>query len=125
MVILQLIGAVIFVGIWSAILAPFLQFAFKLVEGQRNEFRDAYRICFTANFIHIIVKSVLPTFLGESWVFDTLGPVLGLCVYTYLIAKELGDLKRSFLIALILEGMTIVCFIALVAIIVSVAVVAS
>ena len=125
MVILQLIGAVIFVGIWSAILAPILQFAFKLVEGQRNEFRDAYRICFTANFIHIIVKSVLPTFLGESWVFDTLGPILGICVYTYLIAKELGDLKRSFLIALILEGVTFVFVIALMAIIVSLAVVAS
>ena len=125
MVILQLIATVIVVGIWSAILAPLLQFAFKLVEGDRNEFRDAYRICFTANFIHAFVESVLPTFLGESSMFDTLGPVLGLCVYTYLIAKELGDLKRSFLIALILEGMTFLFFVALVAVIVSVAVVAS
>ena len=65
MVLIQLIAIVIFGGIWSAVLAPLLQFAFKLVEGQRNEFRDAYRICFSATFIHLVVQSVLPFFLAN------------------------------------------------------------
>ena len=102
-----------------------LQFAFKLVEGQRNEFRDAYRICFIATFIHLGVNSVLPIILGESWVFKPLGIVLGFCVFTYLIARELGDLKRSILIALVLEGATFLFAIALMAIIVSIAAVTS
>ena len=125
MVLIQLIAIVIFAGIWSAVLTPLLQFAFKLVEGQRNEFRDAYRICFTATFIHLVVNSVLPIFLGESWVFKPLGIVLGICVFTYLIARELGDLKRSILIALVLEGATFLFAIALIAIIVSIAAVTS
>jgi hypothetical protein len=125
MVLIQLIAIVIFAGIWSAVLTPLLQFAFKLVEGQRNEFRDAYRICFTATFIHLVVNSVLPIFLGESWVFKPLGIVLGFCVFTYLIARELGDLKRSILIALVLEGATFLFAIALMAIIVSIAAVTS
>ena len=125
MVLLQLIAIVIFAVIWSAVLTPLLQFAFKLVEGQRNEFRDAYRICFTATFIHLVVNSVLPIFLGESWVFKPLGIVLGICVFTYLIARELGDLKRSILIALVLEGATFLFAIALIAIIVSIAAVTS
>ena len=125
MVLIQLIAIVIFAGIWSAVLTPLLQFAFKLVEGQRNEFRDAYRICFTATFIHLVVNSVLPIFLGESWVFKPLGIVLGVCVFTYLIARELGDLKRSILIALVLEGATFLFAIALIAIIVSIAAVTS
>jgi len=125
MVLLQLIAIVIFAVIWSAVLTPLLQFAFKLVEGQRNEFRDAYRICFIATFIHLVVNSVLPIFLGESWVFKPLGVVLGICVFTYLIARELGDLKRSILIALVLEGATFLFAIALIAIIVSIAAVTS
>jgi len=125
MVFIQLIAIVIFGGIWSAVLAPLLQFAFKLVEGQRNEFRDAYRICFSATFIHLVVQSVLPFFLGESWIFNPLGIVLGICVFTYLIARELGDLKRSILIALVLEGATFLFVIALMAIIVSIAAVTS
>ena len=125
MVLLQLIAIVIFAGIWSAVLTPLLQFAFKLVEGQRNEFRDAYRICFIATFIHLVVNSVLPIILGESWVFKPLGIVLGVCVFTYLIARELGDLKRSILIALVLEGATFLFAIALIAIIVSIAAVTS
>jgi hypothetical protein len=125
MVLIQLIAIVIFGGIWSAVLAPLLQFAFKLVEGQRNEFRDAYRICFSATFIHLVVQSVLPFFLGESWIFNPLGIVLGICVFTYLIARELGDLKRSILIALALEGATFLFVIALMAIIVSLAAVTS
>jgi hypothetical protein len=125
MVLIQLIAIVIFGGIWSAVLAPLLQFAFKLVEGQRNEFRDAYRICFSATFIHLVVQSVLPFFLGESWIFNPLGIVLGICVFTYLIARELGDLKRSILIALVLEGATFLFVIALMAIIVSIAAVTS
>jgi hypothetical protein len=125
MVLIQLIAIVIFGGIWSAVLAPLLQFAFKLVEGQRNEFRDAYRICFSATFIHLVVQSVLPFFLGESWIFNPLGIILGICVFTYLIARELGDLKRSILIALALEGATFLFVIALMAIIVSLAAVTS
>ena len=125
MVLIQLIAIVIFAGIWSAVLTPLLQFAFKLIEGQRNEFRDAYRICFTATFIHLVVNSVLPIFLAESWVFKPLGIVLGFCVFTYLIARELGDLKRSILIALVLEGATFLFAIALLAIIVSLAAVTS
>ena len=125
MVFIQLIAIVIFGGIWSAVLTPLLQFAFKLVEGQRNEFRDAYRICFSATFIHLVVQSVLPFFLGESWIFNPLGIVLGICVFTYLIARELGDLKRSILIALVLEGATFLFVIALTAIIVSIAAVTS
>ena len=125
MVFIQLIAIVIFGGIWSAFLTPLLQFAFKLVEGQRNEFRDAYRICFSATFIHLVVQSVLPFFLGESWIFNPLGIILGICVFTYLIARELGDLKRSILIALALEGATFLFVIALMAIIVSLAAVTS
>ena len=125
MVFIQLIAIVIFGGIWSAVLTPLLQFAFKLVEGQRNEFRDAYRICFSATFIHLVVQSVLPFFFGESWIFNPLGIVLGICVFTYLIARELGDLKRSILIALVLEGATFLFVIALMAIIVSIAAVTS
>jgi hypothetical protein len=125
MVLLQLIAIVIFAVVWSAVLTPLLQFAFKLVEGQRNEFRDAYRICFIATFIHLVVNSVLPIILGESWVFKPLGIVLGVCVFTYLIARELGDLKRSILIALVLEGATFLFAIALIAIIVSIAAVTS
>ena len=125
MVLIQLIAIVIFGGIWSAVLAPLLQFAFKLVEGQRNEFRDAYRICFSATFIHLVVQSVLPFFLGESWIFNPLGIILGICAFTYLIARELGDLKRSILIALVLEGATFLFVIALMAIIVSIAAVTS
>ena len=125
MVFIQLIAIVIFGGIWSAFLTPLLQFAFKLVEGQRNEFIDAYRICFSATFIHLVVQSVLPFFLGESWIFNPLGIVLGICVFTYLIARELGDLKRSILIALVLEGATFLFVIALMAIIVSIAAVTS
>ena len=125
MVLIQLIAIVIFAGIWSAVITPLLQFAFKLVEGQRNEFRDAYRICFSATFIHLVVNSVLPIILGESWVFKPLGIVLGVCVFTYLIARELGDLKRSILIALVLEGATFLFVIALMAIIVSIAAVTS
>ena len=125
MVLIQIIAIVIFAGIWSAVLTPLLQFAFKLVEGQRNEFRDAYRICFIATFIHLVVNSVLPIILGESWVFKPLGIVLGVCVFTYLIARELGDLKRSILIALVLEGATFLFAIALIAIIVSIAAVTS
>ena len=118
MIFLQLILIVLLVGIWSVILAPILQFAFKLIEGERNKFRDAYRICFTANFIHLLATNILPIFLGESWIFESLGPILSICLFTYLIAKELGDLKRSLLIALVLEGLTFVFVFALIAVLV-------
>ena len=115
----------ILVAIWSTILAPFLQYAFKLIEGDRNTFGDAFRICFIANFIHLIFSEALPNFLGESWIFDSLGPIVGILAFTYFIAKELGDLKRSFLVALILEGLTVLFVFALMALLVTFAIVAT
>ena len=125
MILLQLLASVILVTIWSTILAPFLQYAFKLIEGEKNAFGDAFRICFIANFMHLIFSEALPSFLGESWIFDSLGPIVGLLAFTYFIAKELGDLKRSFLIALILEGLTVLFIFALMALLVTFAIVAS
>ena len=125
MIFLQLLASVILVAVWSTILAPFLQYAFKLIEGERNTFGDAFRICFIANFIHLIFSEALPNFLGESWVFDSLGPIVGILAFTYLIAKELGDLKRSFLVALILEGLTVLFVFVLMALLVTFAIVAT
>ncbi len=125
MIFLQLLLAVIVVAIWSTILAPFLQYAFKLIEGEKNTFGDAYRICFIANFMQIFFSEILPAFLGESLVFESLGPIVGLLSFTYLIAKELGDLKRSFLVALVLEGLTVLFVFALMAFIVTFAIVAT
>ena len=125
MILLQLLVSVIIVAVWSTILAPFLQYAFKLIEGERNTFTDAFRICFIANFMQIFFSEILPAFLGESLIFESLGPIVGLLSFTYLIAKELGDLKRSFLVALVLEGLTILFVFALLALLVTFAVVAT
>ena len=125
MILLQLLVSVIIVTFWSTILAPFLQYAFKLIEGEKNTFGDAYRICFIANFIHLTFSGILPTLLGKSWIFDSLGPIVGLLSFTYLIAKELGDLKRSLLVALVLEGLTVLFVFALMALLVTFAIVAT
>jgi hypothetical protein len=125
MIFLQLLLVVILVAIWSTILAPILQYAFKLIEGEKNTFGDAYRICFIANFIHLTFSGILPTLLGKSWIFDSLGPIVGILTFTYLIAKELGDIKRSLLIALLLEGLTVLFVFALMALIVTFAIVAT
>ena len=125
MILLQLLASVILVAVWSTILAPFLQYAFKLIEGEKNTFADAFRICFIANFMHLIVSEALPSFLGESWIFDSLGPIVGILAFTYFIAKELGDIKRSLLIALLLEGLTVLFIFALMALIVTFAIVAT
>tara|TARA_B110000116_G_scaffold120729_1_gene104683 strand:+ start:913 stop:1290 length:378 start_codon:yes stop_codon:yes gene_type:complete len=125
MIIFQLVISVILVAIWSTLLAPILQYAFKLTEGEKNTFADAYRICFIANFIHHTFSGILPTLLGKSWIFTSLGPIVGVIAFTYLIAKELGDLKRSLLIALLLEGLTVLFVFALMALIVTFAVVAT
>ena len=119
MIFLQLLLAVIVVAIWSTILAPFLQYAFKLIEGEKNTFGDAYRICFIANFMQIFFSEILPAFLGESLIFESLGPIVGFLSFTYLIAKELGDLKRSLLVALVLEGLTVLFVFALMALLVT------
>ncbi len=125
MILLELVAGAVIVAVWSTALSPILQYAFKLTEGQKNSFSDAYRICFISNFIVLIFSEILPAFLGESSVFDSLGPIIGLLAFTYFIAKELGDLKRSFLIALILEGLTVLFIFALMALLVAFAIVAS
>ena len=117
-----MLGSVI-VAIWASILAPILQYAFKLVEGERNTFRDAYRICFIANFLRLVFGEIIPIFVGDSWIFDSLGPIVGVIAFTNLIAKELGDLKRSFLIALLLQGLTILFVFVLMAVLVAFAIV--
>ena len=51
----------------------------------------------------------MPEFITHSsldGMWDAIGSLIGLAAFTYLIAKELGNLKRSFLIALLLQGLT-------------------
>lgn len=62
---------------------------------------------------------MIPAFAGGAMFFHVSGPFLGICVMTYFIAKEIGNLKTSFLIALVLEGLTFLAFLATVAILVT------
>ena len=100
------VGAVI----WAFVLAPILQLAFKIVVGKRNTFGDAYRICFFANIAQGIVSALLPMVLGmeasDSAMMTLLSLGLQLLVYTCLIEKELGDPIKSFIIAILLTGLT-------------------
>ena len=83
---------------WAAIIALFLQFAFKLVVGEKNEYRDAYRIC----SIVFIIEVLLHIFLSSIGIVE---PLIGVGLFTYLIAKEIGDLRKSLLIAFVLQGL--------------------
>ena len=123
MIFLQIIGMLIASAIISVILTPFLQYAFKLTEGQKNNFSDSFKICFYANFISFVIAYVLQLIITSSsvdWMWDGLGSIIGLGAFTYLIAKELGDLKRSFLIALLLQGLTFLFFLAVAILIVAI-----
>lgn len=97
-------------AIWALILAPILQLAFKIVVGERNAFGDAYRVCFYANIAQGVVSSLAPMVLGmetsDSAIMTLLSLGLQLLVFTYLITKELGDLSKSFFIAILLTGLT-------------------
>ena len=109
MIFLELLGTLIASAFFAAIFAPFLQYAFKLTEGQKNSFSDSFKICFYANFVSFLVGWILPMFITHSsldWMWDGVGSLVGLAAFTYLIAKELGNLKRSFLIALLLQGLS-------------------
>ena len=82
---------------------------------------DSFKICFYANFISFIVAYVLPLVIKNSsidWIWDGLGSIIGLGAFTYLIAKELGDLKRSLLIALLLQALTFLFALAVAAVLV-------
>ena len=121
MIFVQIIGLLIASVIVSAILTPFLQYAFKLTEGQKNSYSDSFKICFYANFISFIVAYVLPLVVTNSsidWIWNGLGSIIGLGAFTYLIAKELGDLKRSLLISLLLQGLTFLFALAVAAVLV-------
>ena len=121
MIFLQIIGMLIASVIVSAIVTPFLQYAFKLTEGQKNSYSDSFKICFYANFISFVVAYVLPLIITSSsidWIWDGLGSIIGLGAFTYLIAKELGDLKRSLLIALLLQALTFLFALAVAAVLV-------
>tara|TARA_X000000368_G_scaffold356880_1_gene299051 strand:+ start:33 stop:431 length:399 start_codon:yes stop_codon:yes gene_type:complete len=116
MIFLQIVGMAILSAIVSVILTPFLQYAFKLTEGQKNSFSDSFKICFYANFITFVIAYVLPLIITSSsidWIWDGLSSIIGMVAFTYLIAKELSDLKRSFLIALLLQGLTFLFALAL------------
>ena len=107
----------------AAILAPCLQFAFKLVEGEKNSFRDAFSITLKSELATGIVSPILPyLFLSDYWIkswldtgsftfesvvtiFDPLSIFVGIAVYVWLIGRELGDLTRSILIALVLTSL--------------------
>lgn len=107
----------------AAILAPCLQFAFKLVEGEKNSFRDAFSITFKSELASIIVSPILPylfvseyafksllttgSFTYESTVtlYEPLSLFVGIAVYVWLIGRELGDLTRSIIIALVLTSL--------------------
>ena len=112
----------------AAVLAPCLQFAFKLVEGEKNSFRDAFLITFKSEAASLIVSPVLPYFfLSEyaikSWLttgsftyessitlFEPLSLFVGITVYVWLIGRELGDLTRSIVIALVLTSLQFMIF---------------
>ena len=112
----------------AAILAPCLQFAFKLVEGEKNSFRDAFLITFKSEVASLIVSPILPYFfLSEyaikSWLttgsftyessvtlFEPLSLFVGIAVYVWLIGRELGDLTRSIVIALVLTSLQFMIF---------------
>lgn len=113
-----------FVGslVWSAIIAKFLQLAFKIVVGQANAYRDSFRICFIASFIHLLFSAVLPSIVGGTFGFEIIGPFLVIGITTFLIAKEIGDLMKSFVIALVLEGITFLVMLGLMLIVVAIAV---
>ncbi len=116
MIFLQIVGMAILSAVVSLILTPFLQYAFKLTEGQKNSFSDSFKICFYANLITFVIAYVLPLMITSSsidWIWDGLSSIIGMGAFTYLIAKELGDLKRSFLIALLLQGLTFLFALAL------------
>ena len=109
----------------AAILAPCLQFAFKLVEGEKNSFRDAFSITLKSELATGIVSPILPyLFLSDYWIkswldtgsftfesfvtiFDPLSIFVGIAVYVWLIGRELGDLTRSIIIALVLTSLQI------------------
>ena len=122
----------------AAILAPCLQFAFKLVEGEKNSFRDAFLITFKSELACAIVSPILPyIFLSEyvlkSWlttgsftyessvtIFEPLSIFVGIAVYVWLIGRELGDLTRSILIALVLTSLHFMIMVGLMTLVVAI-----
>ena len=96
-----------------------------MVVGESNAYSDAYRICFAATFIHVVIGIVVPKFLGASIIWDILGPLSAVCLMMYFIAKDLGDLKKSLIIALVLEGITFGLTLALAVLVFATAVVAA
>ena len=120
-----MISAIITILVGSAvvalILAPILHFAFKVVVCERNSFRDSYRICFFASFAEGVVSLLIPVMIGafdgavdylesSNLIADISGSVLQVLVFTYLITKELGDLRKSFIIAILFTGLSLLIF---------------
>ena len=54
-------------------------------------------------------------FTGAPAFFELAGPFIVICIFTYIIAKEIGDVKKFFLIVLVLEALTFLMFIDLAA----------
>ena len=123
MFIFVILACLLFCLVGAAILAPCLQLAFKLVEGEKNSFRDAFSITFKAEVASCIVSPILPyLFLSDYWlnswldtgsytleslstIFEPLSLFVGIAVYVWLIGRELGDLTRSIIIAFVLTGL--------------------
>jgi len=98
--------------IWASILAPLLRFCFKIVVGEANTFGDAWSICFKGTMAYFVVSVVLQLLLKSgdesTLLIDTLSLGGQLTIYTWLVAREIGNLAKSFLIALLLTGLTFV-----------------
>lgn len=115
----------------AAIAAPCLQFAFKLVEGEKNSYRDAFSITLKSELATGIVSPILPyLFISDYWlksmlttgsftlessvtIFEPLSIFVGIAVYVWLIGRELGGLTRSIVIALVLTSLQIMIWIGL------------
>tara|TARA_B110000196_G_C20728165_1_gene467377 strand:+ start:153 stop:551 length:399 start_codon:yes stop_codon:yes gene_type:complete len=116
MIFIAIIAVLIFTAIAAAIITPLMQYAFKLTEGQRNNYSDSFKICFYATFASALVTEILPLFITTPFminIWSGLGTLVGLIAFTYFIAKELGDLKKSFLIALLMEALIFLLAIAI------------
>jgi hypothetical protein len=113
----------------------FSNFCFKVVVGDSNTFRDAYRIYFTASISLFVITVFIPMqlnrapdvleaiignlwlldilgvigfIIGDSWVLELLVILLQFILFTWLIGKELGNLYISSLIAFLLTRLSYV-----------------
>lgn len=114
MLILGLVFGTLVSCVWAALLAPLLRFCFKVVVGEANTFGDAWSICFKGTMVYMVFSVVSnAVFAGEQGdenglVIQTLSLCAQLAIYTWLVAREIGELAKSFLVAFLLTGLTYV-----------------